>query len=291
MSVTIVQSRSMSRSMSTSISMNVCILSYNHPDITARTVQSVIDLGVRNPLLIHNGSTAKNIELLRSRFPQIEHSILEENCGYSGGVNHGLKVALNTHPWTLFLSNDCELIKIGDLPKIPSVIAPTIHRRKLALIDSTGGGFQPSRGKLIHFRSSSDFTAARKNGFIPYLPGSAFLIHREVFESVGGMDTSLGTYWDDVDWSVRALKMGYPVVHDESYRVLHRVGKTCHKNPLYSIYYFQRNRKRVSWKYCPAHLKPILGWSLAREWVRLGTRLALKGRFQDLEHLKNAILD
>lgn len=273
------------------MNIGICILSYNHPEVTAKSVRSVLARGITQPILIHNGSHSKCISQLKLEFPNIQHEIIEENIGYSGGANRALDLAFLKFEWALFLSNDCELIQMPALPLTPAIVAPVIYKRKIGIIDSIGGGFKPSKGRIVHFRSLEDFRSAKQNGWIPYLPGSSFLLHREIFKKIGGMDTSLGTYWDDVDWSVRAQKSNFQIQSDSNFQVLHRIGKTCHKNSLYSLYYFQRNRKRISWKYCPRHLRAGLVSKLTMDWIRLTAKLVSKKRFSDLKHLRNAIFD
>lgn len=272
------------------MSLGICILSYNHPEITARAVRSVLAHGI-SPILIHNGSEASHLTSLRTQFPSIEHLVIAQNCGYSGGVNFALTKCFQKFEWILFLSNDCELLALPKLPSQPSVVAPLIYRRKVGFVDSIGGGFDPRSASLRHFRTRLDFESASKNGWNPYLPGSAFLIHKDVFKIVGEMDLSLGTYWEDVDWSMRAAAKNFEIQIDENFKVLHRIGKTCHKNPLYSIYYFQRNRKKISWKYCPVSHKPVLATRLVTDWIRLGSKLLKTRRSKDLHHLRRAILE
>ena len=272
------------------MSLGICVLSYNHPEITARAVSSILSKE-QVPILIHNGSEESHVQRLKEQFPAVQHLILEENVGYSGGVNFALQKCFEKFPWVMFLSNDCELLNIPQIPREPAIVAPMIYRRKVGFVDSFGGGFNPRFGKLRHFRNQLEFNSAEKNGWIPYLPGSAFLLHRDVFARVGPMDSSLGTYWEDVDWSVRAKQLGFEIQTDENFKILHRVGKTCHKNALYSIYYFQRNRKKISWKYCPAPYKPVLFGKLTFDWLRLGSRLIKNNRSAHLRHLSRAIRD
>ncbi|HEX4924525.1 MAG TPA: hypothetical protein VFV50_10580, partial [Bdellovibrionales bacterium] len=124
-----------------------------------------------------------------------------------------------------------------------------------------------------------------------YVPGSGFAVHRAVFARAGGMDTALGTYWDDVDWSVRVQRAGFELRSDPNFVLRHYIGKTCHQNPLYSIYYFQRNRKRVSWKYTTHASRPWLAMRLTRSWARLGFNLLRKGRWRELKYLHRAVVD
>ena len=59
----------------------IVILSYNHPDLTAKTVNSVINNGFPKSqiILIHNGSEQKNVTFLKAAFTEIEHIFTETN--------------------------------------------------------------------------------------------------------------------------------------------------------------------------------------------------------------------
>src|SRR5690606_2360973 len=74
-----------------------------------------------------------------------------------------------------------------------------------------------------------------------YIPGTTFLAHQSAFEKVGGFDESLHTYWEDVDLSVRANRAGIHLGVAPQWEFLHKVGKTCHKDPFYTRHLFHRN--------------------------------------------------
>jgi GT2 family glycosyltransferase len=262
------------------------VLSYNHPDLTARAVESALrHWPYESTYLVHNGSLSKNIELLKVRFPAIRHIHIRENRGYSGGVNAGLTEVFKLNSWAVVLTNDCELLTRPSLPATPSVSFPKIFRRKTTMLDSFGGFFEPHLAKIGHHRENP----GAKSYF--YAPGSALAVHRNVFQHVGCFDETLVMYWEDVDWSMRVKEAGFNFNGDESWHVRHGIGKTCHKDPLYSLYYFQRNRKRVSWKYSSRARRPLLGLLLARDWLGLSIRLARKKRWSDLKFLGRAIVD
>lgn len=232
----------------------IVILSFNHPEITARTVRSAQQFNLPI-ILVHNGSLEKHREKLLGDFPEIRHLILENNLGYSGGVNAGLEHAFVEYNWAVFLTNDTELLQLGAMPEQPAFVAPLIFFRKLNRIDSMGGTFVPYLGKLKHIKNDQ-YRFAFNEYF--YVPGTAFLLHRDVYFKINKFNTSLHTYWEDVDFSMRAHLSNSLIYYSSDYQVLHRVGKTCHDNPFYTTYLYQRNRKKISWKYCPFFLKPIL---------------------------------
>lgn len=224
------------------MSYQIVVLSYNHPQVTERCLRSVVEHG-ENPILIHNGSRSEHIAYLKAQFPQIEHRVIESNRGFSGGANFGLQEGFKLADRVFFLTNDCELTEKISEPNRPGVLAPLIWRRKIGEIDSIGGTVDLRTGIANHSRTKNSDQAHF------YVPGSAFWIDRKSFERLGGFDETFGTYWEDIEMSLRAPSRNVLLGTDDQTRVLHRVGKTCHKDPHYTSYLYQRNRFVVCWRY------------------------------------------
>lgn len=255
----------------------VGILSYNHPELTERTLHSCLKIRPNIPLtLLHNGSEDRWVQQLKQKFPNIEHLVLTKNQGFTGGANTLLAAIFEQSPWCLFLTNDVQLLEL-EPPTTPALVAPLIYRRKIGVIDSMGGRFYPKRGDLEHCRSAKDFYRVDRDSF-PYIPGTACWLHRDVFQQTGTFDLSLGTYWEDVDYSMRLQRLGLPLHFCDQTKLLHSVGKTCHKKKFYTSYLFQRNKYYVTLKYNPTWLSRFLFkgryWS---DWCR-GFLRALKRR-------------
>ena len=53
-----------------------------------------------------------------------------------------------------------------------------------------------------------------------------------------GFDESLGTYWEDVDFSCRARRAGFRLQVQENWRVQHKIRKTCGNDPHYTLLAF-----------------------------------------------------
>lgn len=198
--------------------------------------------------MIHNGSLLQHQEKVQTQFTQLKHVIMPENKGYSGGCNFALRTIFETYEWCYFLTNDISLLSLGELPKQSGLYAPRIWRRRIGVIDSLGGGFIPSEKKLFHLKEEGEIHRLAE-GMLSYVPGTAFLIHREVFEKTGDMDESLHTYWEDVDFSQRVKQAGYKLDVILNFELTHKVGKTCHKDPFYTNHLFNRNKEIISLKY------------------------------------------
>lgn len=196
-------------------------------------------------MLIHNGSLAEHRQKLKDSFPGISHFEITENKGFTCGTNAGLKHCFETHEWVYFITNDCELVTPLTLPQTSGFYAPTIFRRKIGTIDSKGGRLNLALGKLHHCKNREDF---EKIDLLSksYIPGTAFILHRNFFQQVGDFDESLHTYWEDVDFSLRAQKLGLTLSLSEENQLTHKIGKTCHKDKFYTQHLFWKNRETIT---------------------------------------------
>ncbi len=238
------------------LNMEICnyavvVLSYNHPDLTSRCLQSLFKISNNlNIYLIHNGSNVKNKDRLKSEFPFIHHHEIEINIGYSGGANEGLKLAFQKFDTCLFLTNDTEVLQLPEL--IPQRFSSVkCLRRNTDHIDSVMGMIDLKKIKLKHLRTWN----LNQNNI--YIPGSAFWLNRDLFNQLNGFDESFHTYWEDVDFSHRARQNGHDLFYSEQTVIKHKIGKTCHKDDFYTFYLFQRNRKRFAQKH---QLTDFLFW-------------------------------
>lgn len=268
----------------------ILILSYNHPEHTSQCVESVkktmLSLNLQLPIfLLHNGSEPKHIENLKSTLA-VEHLYLSKNRGYSGGVNFGLKTLFENFERVLFITNDCKLTHLDfkDVQSLPEgLYAPLINIRETNKIDSMGGVFIPHLAKLNHI-----YKTEHSNPKYFYVPGSAFLIDREIFLKTGDFNENLGTYWEDVDFSTRTRKLNLNVDFTSAIILNHKIGKTCRKDPYYTNFLYYRNQAIVSRSHTPYYLRPILELVIAKNLLTQTYRLLKSKRLDDLKLLKNA---
>ncbi len=228
----------------------IIILSYNKIRQTRECIDSILssEYDQRKVFCFDNGSKLEVYNELKSMFPAINHKRVEKNTGYSGGFNRAMEWVFSAgYQAGLFLTNDTrivhntlfEIIKTAEKTNA-GIIAPSIYYLlKPDVIDSTGGYFDPVNVNLHHYK---DMESERLDKDQDYIPGTAMWITKKSFGVLNGMDEIFHTYWEDVDFSFRARKNGVILARSKNGRILHGVGKTCHKKPEYTTYYFQRNR-------------------------------------------------
>lgn len=293
----------------------IVVLSFNHPQITAKCLTSALQWNV--PIVcVHNGSTPENRDLVQRQFPTVEHLILEKNRGYAGGANFGLDHAAQFYEWLVFLTNDCELVGFPLIESTQADIMVPLIRTRSGAVDSAGGHWDRRTGRLKHCRKFDDWTSP-DHGCLPYIPGSAFAVRSSTWLALGGFDENLFMYWEDVDWSMRAfghftagprISIGrystpatgrvpkYPppvrISAAPEFQIRHGVGKTCRKLSQYTVYYYHRNQRWLTSKYpTPIGLRWRSRLHMASAWGRIGLRLVKARRWSDVKLLARALLE
>ena len=164
-------------------------------------------------LVVDNGSSDGSVEWLKShQYPTI---FLEENTGFSGAVNVGIKASKT--PFVLLLNNDTEVEPdfIGEMikairrsDKIFAVSSKMVQMYHKELMDDAGDmysvlGWAYQRGVG---RSSKGYNRERE---VFSACAGAAIYRREVFEQIGYFDEMHFAYLEDIDVCYRAKIFGW----------------------------------------------------------------------------------
>jgi GT2 family glycosyltransferase len=166
-----------------------------------------------------NDALDAEVEELRRLGPAAsEYIALESNLGFSAGVNAGMRLALDRGAeWVLLLNND-------------AVVAPSCLERCLreaaahdvavvgpaiAFADDPDrlwyGGGRVSRlfGYTRHRSLMAGVGDVHATGETEYVSGCCALVSAAAWRSVGEFREDFFTYYEDVDWCLRARDAGW----------------------------------------------------------------------------------
>ncbi len=256
----------------------IALLYYNKIRLTKTCLDSVLSAGVE-PDRVHcldNGSDLAVYSELKQDYPEIHHIRLESNCGFSGGFNAALKyVFTREFSSCLFLTNDtvfhadADQILANALKKESAgLAAPCIrYAKKPDQIDSFGAFFSADNASLGHYHETQlppilDFEK-------DYIPGTALAMTAEAFDTLGGVDDTFHTYWEDVDMCFRAHRANIPLIRCSNARIDHGVGRTCHKKPFYTTWLFQRNRLIFCRRYLSGNMLQNAEACIRKDWQHM----------------------
>lgn len=174
------------------------------------------------------------------------------NLGYAGGMNVGLKHALENTDAEYFWILTKDLTVEADCLKVLNELWPKLDRPGfLGSVTDLNGTDQlyffkshiDSKGRTHHGnkgRSIGDFPELKAEyGTTDYVNGAAVFTSREVLNKVGLIPEDYFLYFEDSDWSLKARRLGYK--HYVSYRSrVHHHREVGEFNPV-AEYYCRRN--------------------------------------------------
>lgn len=168
--------------------------------------------------LVVNGDKSGNAERVAERHPGLELIRLEENRGWSGGNNAGIRAALDAGAEWVWLLNNDTLLEPDCVERLMEYVEACPEAKVLSplILDTQTPPNVAFQGGKIDFKnyeirdcgSLEEFRNLKKPEY-PYIMGCAMLIHRDVFVKIGIIDERFFLYCEDSDFSWRALQAGF----------------------------------------------------------------------------------
>ena len=236
--------------MSNSPVVSVIILNYNAGELLLNCINSLKKSTYQNLeiLVVDNISSDGSQKKCKEKFPDIKLIQNNENLGYCGGNNIGIKQAKGEfivilNPDTIVETNWVEELifaykKFGDglyQPKILSLNEENIIQSTGNMIHVFGFGFARDKGKKL----SNNKEDIEKIG---YASGTCLFTSRKVIDKIGLLDEFLFLYHDDLDLGWRAAQIGINSYYVPKSKIFH-VESYSLKWSAKKFYWLERNRK------------------------------------------------
>ena len=205
--------------------VSVVTVNWNGQDHLTRLLPSLMELGVKEVIVVDNGSTYGSKSFVRRNYPQVQLLENQINQGFAQPSNLGARQAHGRY--VAFINNDMRahanwidaaLTRLS--PEVPCVASRILdwEGRRLDFNGSSlqylGYALQKDQGKLLEEVSHSEQ--------ILFPCGGAMLIEREVFLRLGGFDPDFFALFEDVDLGWRLWIAGFGVALAPESIVYHR---------------------------------------------------------------------
>ncbi|HWT40860.1 MAG TPA: glycosyltransferase family 2 protein, partial [Dongiaceae bacterium] len=210
-----------------------------------------------------NGSVDNSLEILSILEVQDEKiTILKnpKNLGFAGGVNTGIRYAIdNNYDAVALFNNDAVADKhwltqlVNRLNNDISIVTGLLLHRSGQTIDSTGD-YYTSWG--IAFPRSRGMSSKNipESGFVFGSSGGGSLYKTDLFKEIGLFDETFFAYYEDADISFRTQLAGHEVYYTKDAVAYHKQGATSNKIPGFTIYQTFKNLPLLFWKNVPTKL-------------------------------------
>lgn len=200
-------------------------------------------------IIICNDDPHENINnLVQSEIP---HAIVvnqAKNLGFSGNINSGCNRAKGKY---IILLNDDVLLEDISYENSLNIFQDNVFGVSFAQKEKNGviAGCNKlfwRNGFVQHTQMYS--TEVVENG---WLEGGSSIIRKDIFDKVGGFDNDFNPfYWEDIDLSYRAKKLGYKTLFNPNSVVVHHhegtIGLLFNKPDITRVAF--RNQLLFIWK-------------------------------------------
>jgi GT2 family glycosyltransferase len=232
------------------------VVNWNNQDMTVELLESLRRQRYEPilPIVIDNASKDQG-ELLRrlaTDFPIVKAIGNSTNTGYAAACNQGMAIALELGADYVFLLNNdvvvdphaiAELVRVLiDHPEAGAAGPIIYHASEPDRISFSGGrlqlGLKPVVRHDVQLRVILGDGVAHPTA---WLTCAAMLVSRACIMRVGMLKTDYFLYWEDVDWSCMARRLGYTLLVAPRARVWHRISASTSIRPIEALYYSERN--------------------------------------------------
>ena len=231
--------------------LSIITVNYNGLQDTCELIDSITFTDDTEVIVVDNASKRNEASVIQERYPQIKVIKSEQNLGFAGGNNIGIKQAKGKY---LFLVNNDAVFKDYNIQalidRIESsssigIVCPKIRfawgNHPIQFAGYTPLSKITIRNQAIGFgeEDNGQYETAHPT---PYAHGAAMLIKREAIEKVGLMPECFFLYYEELDWSMMFTNAGYEIWYEPACTIYHKESQSTGRNSKLRAYYLTRNR-------------------------------------------------
>lgn len=287
------------------VSVAIILVNWNGKKDTLACLASLGKLKDQNSklktIVVDNGSADDSVAVIRREFPNVEVIENGQNLGFTGGNNVGIRRALESGADYIWLLNNDTVVDnhalvalleaFGDKgvgvagSKIYFAPGREYHTDRYALKDRgrvlwyAGGSIDWKNMYAIHRGVDEVDTGQYDVGEeTPFVTGCSMMVKKQVFEKIGFLDEKFFAYLEDVDFCLRAKRMGYTLLYVPQSILWHKNSGSSGVGSRLHQYYMTRNRLFIGMRYASLRTK----FALVREAMRFilnGPPIRRKGVF------------
>ncbi|RFA29345.1 glycosyl transferase [Alkalilimnicola ehrlichii] len=230
--------------------LSIVVVSYNTQAMTDDCLRSVYeqagDLALQ-VIVVDNDSRDGSVEMIKSRYPQVELIENNDNKGFAAANNQGF--ALCKADQVLLLNSDT--LVLGDVLK-ESVAYLNQHEDVGAMgcrvlnsdrtLQRTCSGY-PTLGRLLSMTLGLDRLPGRlavdtyqlrswardSEREVDVISGCYLLVRKSIIDQVGGLDEQFFFFGEETDWCLRMRKAGWRLMFAPVGEIVHYGGGSVKK--------------------------------------------------------------
>lgn len=252
--------------------VSVVVATVDRGEMLRRCLDSLVrqEYSPTELIVVDNGSIDRVEAMVQSQYPRVRVIRNEENLGFSGGYNAGMRSSRGE--FIAVLNDDATaspgwltaMVDVAESdPAIGTVGSIVLDANRPGILDSCGVGIalDGMSRQAMKGLPPPQFTKSRE---VLLVSGCACLFRAEALRAVGFFDEDFFAYCEDTDLGLRLQWAGWKAAIAAGAIVTHSYSMTGGKFSLNKVYWVERNRLWVAIKNFPVILLPLV--PLATLW-------------------------
>ena len=285
--------------------MSIVTVNYNGYRDTCELIDSIPFEDNLEVIVVDNGSRENEASKLQTRYPYIKTIRSDQNLGFAGGNNLGIKSSKGKYLYLINNDTVCKdfnpealINRLKVSPKI-GMVSPKIRfawdNNPIQFAGYTPLSTITVRNCAIGFgeEDKGQYDTPHQT---PYAHGAAMMLKREVVNKVGFMPECYFLYYEELDWSMMINRAGYEIWYDPASTIYHKESQSTGQNSPLRTYYITRNRlllvKRnfvgVSKYIAYAYLQILVATRDIIKFLVKGRTDLIKATFKGLQDFRNS---
>jgi GT2 family glycosyltransferase len=237
--------------------VSIIIVNWNTKELLQDCIKSVPD-GAGNIsfkiIVVDNASSDGSAKTVEEKFPDVVLIKNNDNKGFAYACNQGATVATGTYLFFLnpdtLLEKGClqNLVEFADKQAWMGAVGPQLIGRDGKIQNSVRSFPRPRDvlirdtflKKIIPVSKKKKFLvklSQKEASSVEQVSGAAFLIRRDLWKDIGGMDERFFMFYEEVDLCKRLKDLGYGIYYLPSARIVHRGGGSRRQDRSAVFYY------------------------------------------------------
>ena len=234
------------------VKVSIITVNYNGYDDTCALIETIpLNDKSLEVIVVDNASRINEAEKISAKYPLVKTIRSEQNLGFAGGNNLGIKEA--SGDYLFFINNDTYLKDFNISALIDrlnssdeiGMVCPKIRfawgNNPIQFAGYTPLSRITLRNKAIGYNEldNGQYNEAHPT---PYAHGAAMMAKREAIEKVGVMPECYFLYYEELDWSMMFRRAGFQIWYEPACTVFHKESRSTGINSPLKAYYITRNR-------------------------------------------------
>ncbi len=249
---------------------------------------SVPGLDPARVIVVDNESREAALACMRRAFPDIVLLPQTRNLGFSGGMNIGIRYALEHDAWAVFLLNNDALVAPDALMEL---VATLRGRQDLGIVSAKvfqmddpqrfwAAGAQFTGRRVCHL-GAGELDAGQYDVHPPEIVYvCAALVRGSLLRMLGGFDERYFMYYEDIDLNLRARSAGYAATLAPAAHVWHHDALSTRALPEQRLFYEACSRQRFFARHLRGHHRLRFYPAELRYGLALVLRYLRRGRLR-----------